>query len=569
MRAASTTFLLLPFTLLSTPALGGQAAPAERAVKVVPDAEPLSAAQCEAASFRPEDSAGLFVGIRHFLDSEGKARLVEVPFAVDDAVDLAHLFVFDLKLLRPAKATLALSGEPQKAESKERLELLERAGARRTDARFTTILEQIGRARNTAGEAGLLLLTFATHGYTASGTQLLLGQDSVLEFLDATGLPVEKILDHASTSKAPRQVVLIDACRERVNPRRAANAEPGAALSRSFEKAIGGARGMALLCAATAGGYSYDDQKSRNGVFSAAVLRGLRGAALHDERGFITPATLGVFVDGEVKAWVRENAPGDGATRGISYTVDDLRSGSMPLAWKRRAALAGAERTRRLVAVLKGTRSEHLTALMGEEAAWATANFEESQLEPLNARLEKLEQFGPDYAEALSAWWQAEGRRQFAPLTVDVDTPGGRTAFASGEDFELSLKTGLACRLTVVGIDSRGEGDLLFPNVDRPSAEVPSGFRDLQPVTARPPLGKGRCIAIATRLPLKLEGVSDADIVKGFAKLPKGMDTRVALDDGSQELRWTPLSRFLATLRPSRGAYRELVTTTTERPGGE
>jgi hypothetical protein len=554
--------------LLAARPCPGQAGASERAVKVVPDAEPLTAAQLETTGFRPADSAGLFVGIRHFLDSDGKPQAIEVPFAADDAVDLAHFFVFELKLVTAPRVSLALSGEPEKAASRERLEILERSGARRTDARFTTILGEVGRARKAAGESGLLLLTFATHGYTASGTQLLLGQDSVLEFLDATGLPVERILDFAATSSAPRQIVLIDACRERVNARRSAGADPKASLSASFEKAVREARGMAVLCAATAGGYSYDDRKSQNGVFTAAVLRGLRGEAPHDERGFITPASLGAFVDREVKAWVRENVPGDGASRGISYAVDDLRSGTMPLAWKRQAVLAGAESAKRLLAVLKGIQSQHVTSSMVSEIAWAAGNMGTAALEPLTARLEKLERFGPDYAETLSSWWRAEGRRRFAPLGVTIGTRDGRTAYTEGEKFDLSLRTELACWLTVVAVDETGKGELLFPNPDRPSPEVPSGFDDAQPVLARPPYGKARCVAIATRHPLKLEGVEEADVLKGFKPLPRGLETRAALEDGSPGPAWLPLSKLLEQLSPSGGAWKEIVITTSRKNGG-
>jgi hypothetical protein len=562
----------LPFAaalaLLLPPAVPAQPAGGERAVHVVPDAEPLTAAQFAAGGFRPEESAGLFAGIRHFLDSEGKARAIEVPFAADDAVDLAHLFVFELQLVTAAKTTLALGGEPEKPASKERLELLERAGARRTDARYTTILEHIGRVRKMAGENGLLVLTFATHGYTTAGTQLLLGQDSVLEFLDATGLPVERITDYASTGKAPRQIVLIDACRERVNPTRSVGADPKASLAGNFEKAVRAARGMAILCAATAGGYSYDDRKSRNGVFTAAVLRGLRGAAPHDERGFITPATLSAFVDGEVKRWVRENVAGDQGDRGISYTVDDLRSGTMPLAWKRQAVATEAESARRLLAVLQGMPSEHVTPSMLAEITWAAGNIGTAALEPLTARLQKLERFGPEYAETLSSWWRAEGRRLFAPVGVEIRTRDGRTAFTEGEKFELALKTELACCLTVVAVDSGGRGELLFPNPDRPSPEVPAGFADFQPVLARAPFGKARCIAIATRLPLQLEGIAEKDVHAGFVPLPRGLETRAALADGSPRPRWLPLSEFLANLAPAQGASRELAITTGKKPDG-
>ena len=64
--------------------------------------------------FDPSASAGLFVGVSTF----EHGRFPEVPFAVDDAVDLAWLFTGELDLLRPERAVLALAGEPRKAATR-------------------------------------------------------------------------------------------------------------------------------------------------------------------------------------------------------------------------------------------------------------------------------------------------------------------------------------------------------------------------------------------------------------------------------------------------------------------
>lgn len=60
--------------------------------------------------FYPEESSGLFVGISSFEDE----RFAPVRFAVDDAIDLAWVFVLELGLLDARRCVLALSGEPQK-----------------------------------------------------------------------------------------------------------------------------------------------------------------------------------------------------------------------------------------------------------------------------------------------------------------------------------------------------------------------------------------------------------------------------------------------------------------------
>lgn len=91
------------------------------------------------AGFDPSASAGVFVGVSQFEDS----RIHEVPFAVDDAVDLAHLFALELGLVAPNRSVLALAGEPKKPGSVERLKRLLEQGARRTGARQHDFYRQV------------------------------------------------------------------------------------------------------------------------------------------------------------------------------------------------------------------------------------------------------------------------------------------------------------------------------------------------------------------------------------------------------------------------------------------
>src|SRR5438128_7050913 len=68
-------------------------------------------------------SAGLFVGVRTF---SADSSLTEVRYAVDDAIGLAYAFAIEprSRLVDPSHVVLALSGEPQKDESRTRLETL-------------------------------------------------------------------------------------------------------------------------------------------------------------------------------------------------------------------------------------------------------------------------------------------------------------------------------------------------------------------------------------------------------------------------------------------------------------
>ena len=98
---------------------------------------PVVAEEPEVAA-RPV-STGLFVGVSEFAHGE----TVPVPFAVDDAIDLAHKFSLDQRssLLPPRNVVLALSGKPQKEDSKRRLQELKSAGAEVENATSGDILQ--------------------------------------------------------------------------------------------------------------------------------------------------------------------------------------------------------------------------------------------------------------------------------------------------------------------------------------------------------------------------------------------------------------------------------------------
>src|SRR5438045_2696617 len=77
--------------------------------------------------FDPKQSVGVFVGARTFTDS----ALAPVPYAVDDAIDLAYLLAIEGKapLVRPDRIILLLAGKPHKHGSAEWLDELKAAGA--------------------------------------------------------------------------------------------------------------------------------------------------------------------------------------------------------------------------------------------------------------------------------------------------------------------------------------------------------------------------------------------------------------------------------------------------------
>lgn len=249
-------------------------------------------------------SAGLFVGIREFSFDR---TLAEVRYAVDDAVDLAHAFVFEHNppLVDPQRVVLALSGEPQKQESVARLQQLLKAGATRRSAGHSELLTLLQSQAAKVGVDGILIVSFATHGVSEDGVQYLLAADSLLR-RRTTKIADADINDIISLTETRRAFILLDACRQQlVRDARAGEADPRSAAA--LLEDLARIDGRVVLSAAVQGKYAYDDEVQRNGVFTAAVLDGLSCRAGKDANGYVTVETLAAFVEERVLQWIRRN----------------------------------------------------------------------------------------------------------------------------------------------------------------------------------------------------------------------------------------------------------------------
>ena len=353
-----------------------------RNVGIVPDAERSR------IGFDPAESAGLFIGIRTFDDPQ----LAEVPYAVDDAIDLAHLFVFDLALVPAKKVVLALEGEAQKVASRGRLQELQKAGATVASATRSEFYRLLGRQARVSGPRGLFVVSVASHGFSRDGLDSLVTRDAVRDDIADTGFRVNKLLVKVAAAKAPRRLVLLDACRERLTRQRGSGSE--SAFGRSFVDAIEQAKGQVVLAAATENGFAYDDDERMNGVFTAAILDGLRGEAPADERGFITVETLATFAHQQVAEWVRLHRPGDAErSRGITKTIEVSAAG-LPLAIDQTFETRARQFEARKAAALDRLKSEIgpvISGRMYDDVASLLASADAASAEPWLSRIEALD----------------------------------------------------------------------------------------------------------------------------------------------------------------------------------
>ena len=269
-------------------------------------------------AFDPTQSTALFVGVRSFTHDE---KLIEVPYAVDDAVDLAHLFAldFNVRLVEPNHVVLALSGEPVKPQSQQRLEALLAAGATLHSASKTDIYLLLRQQTQDVGPDGFLIVGMATHGFSHEGIHYLAAADSMLSFRD-TAVKAAQLFDAISQSEASRSLVFLDACRERLSKVRAVGPDPATLMSQALSDAIASARGQVVFSAARPGRYAYDDPRRKNGVFTAALIDGLRCDAETDDHGFVTVDTLAAYVNDQVVTWTRKHRLGE-PRRGIEVNL--------------------------------------------------------------------------------------------------------------------------------------------------------------------------------------------------------------------------------------------------------
>jgi|CXWL01.1.fsa_nt_gi hypothetical protein len=339
--------------------------------------------------FDPVQSAGLFVGVSEFEDP----RLPFVPFAVDDAVDLAHLFALELGLIAPGLCVLALAGEPRKPDSVERLRTLLSHGASERRARMRELYRSLAELGRETGEQGLFLVAVASHGVTDQSGDHIVAVDSLADRLLRTGVSVNEIFDEVARAGAPRRVVLLDTCRERLT--QGTRGLGGRPMSASFAAAIANARGQVVLSAASHGTYAYDDDVRQNGVFSGAVLDGLRGQAEPDAEGWITVHTLEEFLQDRVSRWVKKHRRADAVPFAGIGQRGDGPWGHIPLVPHREATNKREEyRARREAAAARLLRNEGgvLTpTLIGQVLELLPATGETERAERVLAETEALD----------------------------------------------------------------------------------------------------------------------------------------------------------------------------------
>jgi len=230
------------------------------------------------------ESAGIFIGIEQF--DSGVEGPPPVAYAVDDAIRLACFFAKEKRaqpLLAASRTALLIAGKPHTAETRQCLEELERDGlvvraGGGVSINAATIYRNIDRLAGKVGRNGILILSISTHGYTVGNQQLFLTSDSLQS--QRKGVFLERMLQVLQQKPGRRLLLFADTCRT-----------PGSGPPFTFAD-VDLPAGFAVLSASSPRWPAWAPERLRNGIFTYALMEGLRCHASSGPDGAVSPREL-------------------------------------------------------------------------------------------------------------------------------------------------------------------------------------------------------------------------------------------------------------------------------------
>lgn len=138
------------------------------------------------------------------------------------------------------------------------------------------------------GKADVALFYFSGHGSQSFGGSIVTPDYNGLDM----GISMAEILRMANTSKSENKVIIMDCC--------FSGTMGDLTASCSNEALVG--PGVTILTACDREEVSFEDSKTKHGVFTSLLIEGLKGGAA-DLAGNITAANLYTYVDQSLGAW--------------------------------------------------------------------------------------------------------------------------------------------------------------------------------------------------------------------------------------------------------------------------
>jgi len=167
-------------------------------------------------------------------------------------------------------------------------------------------------ASKSAGEEDLLFVHVGTHGTVLpSGKPILLAQDTYLESLESTGIPIATIEELLHASAARRVVLSLDACHSGIDPMQGKRAlgDPATSAAEFYAKVYEAAEGFAVIAACTSDQFAYEDLEAGYGVYTHFLMEALEGSVAISgspsgrDKGFVTLDDVKKHVLARMREW--------------------------------------------------------------------------------------------------------------------------------------------------------------------------------------------------------------------------------------------------------------------------
>lgn len=355
-----------------------------------------------------ESTDGLFIGVDAIV-SKTKSGAVSkaMPYATDDAVDLAYLFAIELELIEPNRVTIALSSQPSKPSSRNKLQDIIRRGARLTDARMETISQHLAAYKGyTLPDGALIAAVFAP--VTGAQSAALVCQDSQAD-KPATYLSLSLLKSSIAESKYPRSFLLLDTLRRSEDATTPLINLPRSSLNTSLSSNT-----VAVLLPIDVIKGLDIDARQKNGSTTIDILNALKDATSTDARGVMTVAELAADVETRQRkraGLAPASALKDEVAAGSPAEMSTSTAWQMPLAvnstrWEEYRRL-DARRASLLVMLRQSVDGKVITKSMAREIETALSGSDSKFSAEILVRLADLESRGREGRASLASWWSS------------------------------------------------------------------------------------------------------------------------------------------------------------------
>lgn len=236
-----------------------------------------------AAQGPPPDEERVFVLVVG-LDDYQDPKISDLAFAERDAQGVASFF----------------AEHPRSPTTRERVQLLRGKAATRVGV-LRAVRDHL--IRKATGPRDTALLYFAGHGFSDAQGTYLATADTRLDDLQFTGIRWAELQHLWGQIGAGRRVFLVDACH---SGGLAGLRGPGGIGKRALAPKLPPACASVLIAATGPNQLSVEDRQRKQGVFTASVLAGLRGAGDADRDGLVSLGELEGYLRAQVPRRAKE-----------------------------------------------------------------------------------------------------------------------------------------------------------------------------------------------------------------------------------------------------------------------